>query len=134
MTGWAIVAADIVVMATLAYIAGVYSFLLVGWQSAADSLLAVSIVAALWIVVMTWICYIGIEISARTQYYLLAMEIFALALFAIVALIKVYASDPAGAVNVSLDWFNPFAISSTALIDGVLLGVFIYWGWDSGCA
>jgi amino acid transporter len=132
VTGWAIVVADIVVMATLAYIAGVYSFLLVGWQSAADSLLAVSIVAALWIIVMTWICYIGIEISARTQYFLLAMEIFALALFSIVALIKVYTSDPAGAVNVSLDWFNPFAISSTALVDGVLLGVFIYWGWDSG--
>ncbi len=33
LTGWAIVAADIVVMATLAYIAGVYSFLLVGWDA-----------------------------------------------------------------------------------------------------
>ncbi len=31
-------------------------------------------------------------------------------------------------------WFSPFGIpgGSTALIDGVLLGVFIYWGWDSG--
>jgi amino acid transporter len=133
LTGWAIVAADIVVMATLAYIAGKYSFLLFGLKDAAHSLLDVSIVAALWIIVMTWICYIGIEISAKTQYFLLGMEIFTLALFSVVALVQVYAGNAAaGAVHPSLDWLNPFAISTTALIDGVLLGVFIYWGWDSG--
>ncbi len=132
LTGWAIVAADIVVMATLAYIAGKYSFLLFGLKDAAHSLLDVSIVAAIWIVVMTWICYIGIEISARTQYFLLGMEILTLALFAVVALVKVYTSDPVGAVDPSFDWLNPFAISTTALVDGVLLGVFIYWGWDTG--
>src|SRR5206468_7290451 len=32
------------------------------------------------------------------------------------------------------DWFNPFSLSLGALIDGVLLGIFIYWGWDSGVA
>jgi amino acid transporter len=31
-----------------------------------------------------------------------------------------------------LSWFNPFHISSfKALLDGVLLAVFIYWGWDT---
>ncbi len=35
MGGWAIVVADVIVMANLAQIAGLYSFLLVGWQSAA---------------------------------------------------------------------------------------------------
>ena len=33
--GWAIIVADVIVMANLAQIAGLYSFLLVGWQSAA---------------------------------------------------------------------------------------------------
>ena len=42
MGGWAIVVADIIVMANLAQIAGLYGFLLVGWQSAADSTLAVT--------------------------------------------------------------------------------------------
>lgn len=133
LTGWAIVVADIVVMATLAYIAGVYSFLLVGWDAGADSLLAISIAAAIWIGVMTWICYVGIEISARTQYYLLGMEVFALALFAIVALIKAYAGTGLdGSIDPSLEWLNPFGMSVSALVGGVLLGVFIYWGWDSG--
>ena len=36
LTGWAIVAADVIVMATLAYIAGVYTFLLFGLDAAAD--------------------------------------------------------------------------------------------------
>jgi amino acid transporter len=133
LTGWAIVASDIVVMATLAYIAGVYTFLLFGLDAAAANLLDVSIVAAIWIVVMTWICYVGIELSARTQYFLLSAEIAALALFSAVALAKVYFGDPGG-FHVQADWFNPFTLhgGTTALVDGVLLGVFIYWGWDSG--
>jgi amino acid transporter len=133
LTGWAIVAADVVVMAALAYIAGVYTFLLFGLDAAAANLLDVSIVAAVWIIVMTWICYIGIELSARTQYFLLAAEIAALGLFAAVALAKVYFGDPGG-FQVQADWFNPFTLhgGSKALVDGMLLGVFIYWGWDSG--
>src|SRR6478672_8916345 len=94
LTGWTIVVADVVVMAALAYIAGVYSFLLFGLDAAAANLLDVSIVAAIWIIVMTWICYIGIELSARTQYFLLAAEIAALAIFSAVALAKVYFGDP----------------------------------------
>ena len=83
---------------------------------------------------MTWICYVGIEISARTQFFLLAVEIFTLALFAVVALWKVYVTGVPGSVHVGLSWFSPFGLpgGTTALVDGVLLGVFIYWGWDSG--
>jgi amino acid transporter len=134
LTGWTIVAADVVVMATLAYIAGVYTFLLFGLNAAAGNLLDISIIAAIWIVAMTWICYVGIEISARTQFVLLAIEIFTLALFAVVALWKVYVSGVHGSVHIGLDWFSPFGLpgGTTALVDGVLLGVFIYWGWDSG--
>ena len=38
--GWAIIVADVIVMANLAQIAGLYSFLLFGWQSAAESVFA----------------------------------------------------------------------------------------------
>jgi amino acid transporter len=136
LTGWAIVAADVVVMATLAYIAGVYTFLLFGMHAAAANILDVSIIAAIWIVLMTWICYVGIELSARIQYGLLGIEILTLGLFAIVALWKVYISGSAlaGSSHIALSWFSPFDLpgGTTALVSGVLLGVFIYWGWDSG--
>ena len=50
-------------------------------------------VGVIWIVIMTAIVVIGIELSARTQVGLLAAEIITLALFAVVALVKVYAGD-----------------------------------------
>src|SRR5919206_1449212 len=81
MGGWAIVVADVIVMANLAQIAGLYSFLLVGWQSAAASTAAVTIVGLAWIGLMTWICVIGIELNARSQRWLLTAEIITLAAF-----------------------------------------------------
>jgi amino acid transporter len=135
LSGWAIVAADIIVMASLAQIAGIYTFLLFGWQTAAATMWAVTIVGVIWIALMTWICVIGIELNAKTQRWLLTAEVVTLALFAVVAIVKVYADSPPGSINPTLTWLNPFEISSfNALVDGILLGIFIYWGWDSGVA
>jgi amino acid transporter len=133
IAGWAIIVADIIVMANLAQIAGLYGFLLVGWQSAADSTFAVTLVGVIWIVVMTAICVYGIELSARTQVGLLGAEIVTLALFAIVALVKVYSGDALpGSIHPHISWFSPFAIDSMdGLTTGLLVAVFIYWGWDS---
>ncbi|MGI8810787.1 MAG: APC family permease [Acidimicrobiales bacterium] len=132
MTGWAIIVADVIVMAALAQIAGQYTFLLVGADSLADSTAWVTVVGVVWIAAMTAISVLGIEISARTQILLLGAELLALGVFAVTALAKVYGSAPEGSVRPSLSWLNPFAISSTsALTAGLLLGVFIYWGWDS---
>lgn len=129
--GWAIIVADIIVMANLAQIAGLYSVLLFD-SGAEPSTAFVTLLGVLWIIIMTAIVTIGIELSARTQVFLLSAEIATLAIFAIVALIKVYGTDVPNEVLPSLSWLNPFEISSTAvLIDGVLLGIFIYWGWDS---
>jgi amino acid transporter len=76
---------------------------------------------------------IGIELSARTQVGLLSAEIITLVLFSVVALVKVAAGDAGpDSVDPSLSWLNPFEIDSTsAMISGVLIAVFIYWGWDS---
>ena len=94
LTGWAIVATDVIVMAALAYIAGKYTFLLFGLDAAANNLLDVSIAAAVWIILMTWICYVGIELSARTQYFLLTAEIVTLGIFCALALGHVYIGQP----------------------------------------
>ena len=50
IAGWTIVVADVIVMANLAQIAGLYTFLLFGWDSAAASTVAVTAVGVLWIV------------------------------------------------------------------------------------
>jgi amino acid transporter len=133
INGWAIFLADIIVMASLAAIASNYTFLLFR-SGGAPSNFWLIFGAVVWIALMTWICYRGIELSARIQTFLLSLEIFTLALFTVISLVKVYANSPAHSIQVSADWFNPFALSWGALIDGVLLGIFIYWGWDSGVA
>jgi amino acid transporter len=132
LSGFAVFAADVIVMATLSEIAAKYLFLLVGWESASTSTLGLAPAAAAFIALMTWIAYRGVELSARLQQALLGIEIIILVAFAVVALIKVYASAPAGSIDPSLAWVNPFGLSLSALVDGVLLGVFVYWGWDAG--
>ena len=131
MGGWGIAVAGTIVMANLAEIAGLYTFILFGnndpatWQ--------VTALGVLFIAAMTWICVIGIELSARTQVGLLSAELITLTLFAVVALVKVYCGDAGPeAIKPTLEWFNPFAIDSlSALVNGVVIAVFIYWGWDS---
>ncbi len=135
MNGWAIFVADVIVMASLSYIASQYTYLLFNWHHGATSSTWLAIGSIVWIALMTWICYRGIELSAETQVFLLSAEILILAAFSLVAFIKVYNGNALpGSLHVNASWFNPFDMSFTGLIAGVLLGIFIYWGWDSGVA
>ncbi|MDJ0345139.1 APC family permease [Streptomyces sp. H10-C2] len=133
MGGWGIVLADIIVMANLAQIAGSYGFRLFGLDSPAANTTWTTLAGVLWIVVMTAICYIGIEISAALQRWLLCLEVAVLILFAVTALVKAYTSGaPETAIHISASWFNPFNVPSAgALTTGILAAVFIYWGWDT---
>src|SRR5215472_12126127 len=136
--GWAIVAADVLVMASLAQVAGQYVFLLFNANGIGSNASSgwVLLAGVTWIILMTIICYIGIEVSANFQKVLLTIELIMLAVLSITALVKVGdGSAPAGHVSPSISWFNPFHISSfSALASGVILMVFIYWGWDTGVA
>jgi len=135
LNGWAIFLSDVIVMASLSAIAAIYTFKLFGFTELGNSKAAIIVAAVLWIALMTWICYRGIELSARIQQFLLGAEVFILGLFAVVAFVKVYGSHPpSGSIKPSLDWINPFAMSFGDLVVALLLAVFIYWGWDSGVA
>ncbi len=135
LNGWAIFLADLIVMASLSDIAAVYTFQLFGFTELGESKVAIVIAAVLWIAIMTWVCYRGIELSARIQQVLLGAEVFILGLFSVVAFVKVYGSHPpSGSIKPSLSWINPFAMNFSDLVVALLLAVFIYWGWDSGVA
>jgi len=133
--GWGIVAADVLVMASLAQVAGQYGFLLfnangIGTNPGSSWVLLVGV---LWIVVMTYICYRGIEVSANFQKVLLGIELVMLLVLSVTALVKVgNGSAPPGHLTPSISWLNPFHISSfSAFASGIILMVFIYWGWDT---
>jgi amino acid transporter len=134
LNGWVIVAADVIVMANLAQIAGQYTYELLGLHSLAGNTWATTLLGCVWILLMTWIAWVGIELSARTQVILLSVELLVLAIFSVVCLVKVYAGHAGSlAIHPSLSWFLPFGDGMTfsALSAGFLLAVFIYWGWDS---
>ncbi|MEU2351150.1 APC family permease [Modestobacter sp. NPDC049651] len=135
MGGWGIIAADVIVMANLAQVAGAYGYRLVGLDSLADSALWTTVAGVAWIALMTWICYRGIEPTARVQNVLLGVEVVVLIAFAAYALVKVYSGGaPAGALHPSLSWLWPSGLSWSSLNEAVLLAIFIYWGWDSAVA
>jgi amino acid transporter len=133
--GWGVVAADILVMASLAQVAGQYFFFLfqgpnsaIGGNASSGWVLLVGI---LWIVAMTYICYRGIEVSANLQKVLLGIEIVMLLVLSVTALVKVGVSHPAGSVTPSFSWLSPSHLPVSAFVSGIILMLFIYWGWDT---
>jgi amino acid transporter len=146
--GWGIIVADVIVMANLAQIAGQTTFGLIGnlgalfgdqaaanyWGGIATNYWWELAAGLIWIALMTWICYRGIEISAKLQQILLSIEVVVLIFFAAYALIRVYSGN--GVEGVSLipqwSWFNPFTLNFGAVLaPGLLAAIFIYWGWDT---
>ena len=112
--GWGIVAADILVMASLAQVAGQYGFLLFNAKGIGSNPGSgwVLLVGVLWIVVMTYICYRGIEVSANFQKVLLGIELVMLLVLSITALVKVgNGTAPPGHLTPSFSWLNPFQIA-----------------------
>ncbi|HXR43959.1 MAG TPA: APC family permease, partial [Pseudolysinimonas sp.] len=139
MGGWGIIAADVIVMANLAQVAGSYSFTFVGdlgvpgVADLSDNVLWSTVAGLLWIAIMTYICYRGIEISARIQYVLLSIEVLILIFFAVFALVRVYSGNAESySILPDWSWFNPFSLNfGPVLAPALLTGIFIYWGWDS---
>ena len=76
-------------------IAAIYTFKLFDWHWAETHKGAALVGCVLWIALMTWICYRGIELSARIQQVLLSFEVVMLVIFAVVALVDVYGGNAA---------------------------------------
>jgi amino acid transporter len=130
--GWSSMMADLIIMPSLALIAASYTYQLFGLDGLANNdwwNLALGIV---FIMGMTWICVVGIELSARSQMALLIIELVILVVFCVWALVKVYAGNLPGSVTPSLSWLAPTNFGGvSALSDGLLVAVFLYWGWDT---
>jgi amino acid transporter len=133
LNGWAIFLADVLVMASLGAVAAIYTYKLFGWSWAETHKGAALGGCVLWILLMTWICHRGIELSARVQQVLLSFEVVILVIFSVVAITDAYTGNAGtGAIEPRASWFNPFAMPFHDLVVALLLGIFIYWGWDSG--
>jgi amino acid transporter len=142
IAGWAVCMTGILVVGSLADVATYTFFDLIEADGLYDSKAAVTIGAVLLIVVMTTICVIGTDTSANVQKALIGLQIIPLLLFTVVVLVKVWSGDgPGTSFEPQLAWFNPlnidagnlnpFSAESGDLVGALLLGIFIYWGWES---
>ncbi|MEV8374067.1 APC family permease [Kribbella sp. NPDC056861] len=121
MVGWTTVMACVLVMSNLAQVASVYTYLLFGLDGAADSRIAQAGLGAVFIIGMAVLAYRGIRVAAWTQALLLTIEVVALLWFAINAF------QEAGTLSIPLST----ATGERSWATGVLVAVFLYWGWDS---
>ena len=136
MGGWAICTTGILVVGSLADVSAYYLYDLLGLESGGKPLykneVAVAVLAVAIIVVMTTVCVIGTEISARLQRVLTLGQVAIMLMFAGAIFVRlIFDKVPASSIDPSLSWLSPFGVEYSALISGVLLAVFIYWGWES---
>ncbi|WP_416416574.1 APC family permease [Paenarthrobacter aromaticivorans] len=138
--GWGVALAGIVVLANLAQIAGKYLWLLIGDGSLAGNTWLVTATGVLFIAFMTYVNHRGIRLGEHVQRTLTYIQYISLGIFAVAIIVGIAGGAPGGANGsdatiqpFDLEWFNPsgaFADPS-AVVHGVLLALFIYWGWDT---
>ena len=108
IAGWAVCTTGIIVVGSLADVAAYYTYDILSWEAARDDREAVMALTVGYIVVFTAICVLGTQLSARVQRVMILMQVGALILFAVVAIVKII--DGEGAADPELSWFSPFAV------------------------
>ncbi|HWL77364.1 APC family permease [Microbacterium sp.] len=139
MGGWGVAVAGMVVLANLAQIGGIYFWALIdGFVGnpddalLSDNVLLVTATGVVFIALMTYVSWRGIEIGERLQNVLLAIQYLALVIFVVAALWQFFAGTAPDPTPFDWAWFNPLAFSEwQGFTEAVLLALFIYWGWDT---
>jgi len=148
MGGWAVALSGTIFLANAAQIVAQYLISSTaavgtdrGWSWAdtvaswgdADHVWVATTIGVLSIVAVTAISYLGIKLSSRVQNALIYFQYGVLILFSGALLWNVATNGlPEGGVPFSWSMLNPLNIGSGAsLIAAVVLGVFLFWGWES---
>ncbi|MBU4465335.1 MAG: APC family permease [Actinobacteria bacterium] len=132
MGGWGVAVAGMVVLANLAQIAAIYFWSLFGDGTLSENVPLVTATGVVFIALMTWVSWRGVEIGERIQNILLAVQYIALGIFVVAALWQFFAGTAPDPTPFDWNWFNPFAFGDWhGFTQAVLLALFIYWGWDT---
>ncbi|MET1154287.1 amino acid permease, partial [Arthrobacter sp.] len=134
--GWGVALAGVVVLANLGQVAGQYLWLLVGDGSLAANRLVVTATGVLFIAFMTLVNHRGIRLGEHVQRVLTYVQYLSLGIFVVAMVVQIVGGTPSGSPigqAFDLEWFNPVGAFADpgAVVHGVLLALFIYWGWDT---
>ncbi|MEU5239129.1 APC family permease [Streptomyces lydicus] len=134
LTGWVVLVGNVIFMAYTGAVTGsvVLQFLnklglysVWGLRLDPSSTGVSTAVGLVALVAVTVTAVTGVRAATRLQMWLLIFEYAVLLIFCGYALVI-------GDQPFSLSWLNPFDIGSPqALAQGMVIAVFIYWGWDA---
>lgn len=128
ISGWALVVSATIFMVAGSLPAGAMTLALFDEELAHDTALA-SVVGAGWFLVMLLVVLGGARLTVRAQLLMSGVELFILAVFALLALLH---SDNARAFDWSWLGFSHFD-GLSGFASGALVAAFYYWGWDVAC-
>ncbi|WP_052864539.1 APC family permease [Streptomyces niger] len=134
LTGWVVTVGNVIFMAYTGAITGsvLLQFLnklgahtVFGVALDPNSTATSTVIGLVALVVVTLTAVTGVRSATRLQLWLLVFEYAVLLVFCAWGL-------AAGDQPFSFSWLNPFEIgSATSLAQGMVLAVFLYWGWDA---
>lgn len=130
MVGWLIVLAYFLgVMSTVLPI-GPYALAVIS-KSLATSTLWQAIAGSVGVAIVFTVAYLGIKLTARVQWILLAIEYAVVLALAGYALISVFGGSATSA-RFHWSWFSWSTLGGTSgLVSGALIAVYAYSGWDT---
>ncbi|WP_249295867.1 APC family permease [Agrococcus sp. Marseille-Q4369] len=138
MAGWGLVIATVLVLSNLAGIAVDFLYLLLAQITGNESIAELAanpfinvITCLAFMAAATFISYRDIETTQRLQLALVAFQVLVLLAFGITALVRASSGEALDHTPIDPSWFSVFqAPSVSAVIAGLSLSIFIFWGWD----
>jgi amino acid transporter len=136
--GWVQVWTSVIFCTTAPLLAGGYTlqFLHSAFhavsESTVNSTTATALVAAGWLVLVTFICVYGIRWTTNAQWVMVLIEYVVVVGFSVGGIIKVWLTHPAHSIAFNVGWLDPLHLHGwSAIASGLALGVFFFWGWDT---
>ncbi len=130
MVGWIIWLAYVVGAVSIIIPLGPYFLSFIGHN--VNSRLGEAVIGFIGTVVVFGVALIGVRISARVQWTLLAIELIGVAVLVVYALVAI-ATRGHGAVGFTPGWFSWHEMGgASGFVAAALISVYIYSGWDAG--
>ena len=124
--GWTLIVASALFMVSATIPAGAATLLLIS-PSLAESQIAVTACAIVWLILITVVIVQGIKLTGKVQVIMTAIELLILLVVSIAAIIEF---GPRALHALSWHDFSPLAFSPTSFANGAIIALFFFWGWD----
>jgi amino acid transporter len=134
--GWVQLAASVLFCIAAPVLAADYTLQFVhsvGWTSQTlTNAWLVAGLAAVWLGFITFITVYSVRWTANAQWVFLIIQYGVVVVTSIWGIAKVAIHHPAGSTGFHWSWLNPLSLHGyEGLAAGVVLGLFLFWGWDT---